>query len=158
MTEAQRVRGRSKYKTSIKKIKDSSELRCYYCGKSLTKKECTIDHLTPLSRGGETIPRNLRVCCLDCNREKASLTEEEYRHVKGLPEPPLVLHNPKKSKQKTKKLPKKQSAKKTPTLADDIKASYAFFQNPIRRRKAQGALKWQRDNLEKEKRYKEQYE
>lgn len=55
---------------------------CYYCGDevhpdpdrvdSLHKpKQATIDHKTPLSRGGADSKRNTVIACKDCNDEKS---------------------------------------------------------------------------------------
>lgn len=45
-------------------------LNCYLCGKLLTEKQVTIDHLVPLSKGGFHCPSNARIACLKCNQEK----------------------------------------------------------------------------------------
>lgn len=39
----------------------------------------TVDHRTPLSRGGTHADENLAGCCNDCNHKKGWLTEEEFR-------------------------------------------------------------------------------
>lgn len=43
---------------------------CLYCGKKLTKKSRTLDHLTALSRGGAHCLSNLKPCCRTCNQKK----------------------------------------------------------------------------------------
>lgn len=50
---------------------------CYLCGKLLGRREITLDHVIPLSRGGSHTAENLRVCCHTCNvRKKDRLLEE----------------------------------------------------------------------------------
>lgn len=63
---------------TIKKL----NTRCYYCGNKVGMNYRTVDHKTPISRGGETILENLCMSCEKCNSEKAFLTEEEYKEYK----------------------------------------------------------------------------
>jgi hypothetical protein len=72
-----RIRARSNYKARKSIVKRTSNI-CYYCGKPLTIREKTIDHRTPLSRGGEDTYSNLVVACSKCNAEKDCMTEAEY--------------------------------------------------------------------------------
>lgn len=49
--------------------------RCQYCGRSdLT---LTIDHVVPVSRGGEETWENLVCACVRCNNKKGDRTPEE---------------------------------------------------------------------------------
>lgn len=59
-------------------------VRCYYCGCHLSRKNNTIDHMRPLSRGGSDHPRNKVRCCRPCNQHKGCLTAEEWRLVLAL--------------------------------------------------------------------------
>jgi len=45
-------------------------LNCYLCGKLLTIKTTTIDHVIPLSKGGFHCPNNAKIACLKCNQKK----------------------------------------------------------------------------------------
>lgn len=58
---------------------------CYYCGKKVRKKDCTLDHMYPQDIGGPTIPNNLIPCCEGCNSEKSNLTKAEYEKLIKLP-------------------------------------------------------------------------
>jgi hypothetical protein len=52
--------------------------KCQYCGKSPathSNVELQIDHITPWSKGGETVINNLRTLCGDCNLGKLNLSE-----------------------------------------------------------------------------------
>jgi 5-methylcytosine-specific restriction endonuclease McrA len=42
-----------------------------WCGRILSDKEIVLDHVVPLSRGGEHSHRNLRVACRPCNTRKS---------------------------------------------------------------------------------------
>lgn len=68
-------------------IYDKSDGYCHYCGKKLawTNYGCPgaraaweVDHGIPLSRGGTDYLRNLWAICVECNREKSSMTPSEY--------------------------------------------------------------------------------
>jgi 5-methylcytosine-specific restriction endonuclease McrA len=49
---------------------------CHYCGKPMhvgipnAPNGCTLDHITPLSRGGTNDIENLVLCCSRCNYKK----------------------------------------------------------------------------------------
>jgi 5-methylcytosine-specific restriction endonuclease McrA len=51
--------------------------QCQYCAKKLGKKEFTIDHVIPRSRGGKNSWVNLVSCCLKCNWKKGDKTPDE---------------------------------------------------------------------------------
>lgn len=65
-----------KPKTSIRFSKGNVFLRdsyrCQYCEKSLTKKECTLDHVLPTSHGGKTTFENTVTACGTCNANKGN--------------------------------------------------------------------------------------
>lgn len=52
---------------------------CAYCGRALSKYSRTIDHIHPLSKGGEDIPENKISACRSCNQAKGSLTLVEWK-------------------------------------------------------------------------------
>ncbi len=45
---------------------------CYICNRELTKKQITIDHVTPRSKGGKNQLSNGKVCCGECNSKKGN--------------------------------------------------------------------------------------
>ena len=51
---------------------------CYYCGRKITGNK-TIDHKTPIIKGGTNDNDNLVLACVRCNKQKGSKNEEEYR-------------------------------------------------------------------------------
>lgn len=51
---------------------------CPYCEGLLKVKDLTLDHRTPLSRGGTSAPDNLVYCHRACNERKGLLTDLEY--------------------------------------------------------------------------------
>jgi len=48
---------------------------CFYCGEKSPK---TLDHLLPLSKGGDNDDENLVLCCRSCNSQKKNKTALEY--------------------------------------------------------------------------------
>lgn len=46
--------------------------KCACCGKPLTTKNMTMDHVIPISRGGKNTPENLVPLCYDCNQLKGN--------------------------------------------------------------------------------------
>lgn len=65
-------------KTQMKFSRDNVFLRdkymCQYCS---SKKELTLDHVMPRSRGGKTTFENIVTSCMPCNTGKANRTPEE---------------------------------------------------------------------------------
>ncbi|MCB0319809.1 MAG: HNH endonuclease [Bdellovibrionales bacterium] len=51
--------------------------RCQYCGKNLSAREATLDHVIPRSKGGKTSWDNVVCCCRACNIEKGSRTPSQ---------------------------------------------------------------------------------
>jgi len=51
-------------------VKRRDNYTCQYCGKSPTKKNTTIDHVIPVSKGGETSYENCVTACYKCNNRK----------------------------------------------------------------------------------------
>ena len=51
---------------------------CGYCGKKIAEKKLTIDHIVPVSKGGQTTLTNLVLCCEPCNRTKRDMTPAEW--------------------------------------------------------------------------------
>jgi len=69
--------------------RDNNE--CAYCG---SKKELTIDHIIPKSRGGKNSWNNLITCCLPCNLKKGDKTPDEAKMpLRFTPKTPSFLSN-----------------------------------------------------------------
>lgn len=66
--------------------------RCYICGRTLKRSQCTIDHIYPLSLGKEKsvmldIKENMRCCCFKCNADKGAMPLSEYVvHIRENPD------------------------------------------------------------------------
>lgn len=72
------------------------QFQCQYCGRDLSQKEATLDHVVPRSQGGKTSWENIVCCCSGCNRRKGGRTPKEARMpLRKKPERPTwlpVLH------------------------------------------------------------------
>jgi 5-methylcytosine-specific restriction enzyme A len=86
-------------------IKIACQAKCNYCLKSLTKDECTMDHVVPMVRGGRSTKGNVVIACKDCNNLKkdrlvmdwipaqAGTVSESVAHV-GTDSAATGLHEP----------------------------------------------------------------
>lgn len=63
-----------KLKINRHRIFRRDEYQCVYCG---NKRNLTVDHVIPKSRGGQNTWLNLVTCCSHCNRTKDNKTPEE---------------------------------------------------------------------------------
>ena len=62
------------------------DYECQYCG---TKKDLTIDHSIPRSRGGDNSWENLVACCVSCNLKKGNkLLNETEMKLRNVPKAP----------------------------------------------------------------------
>ena len=55
-------------------IMQRDNFRCVLCGKSAEEDgvKLHVDHIVPVSKGGKTVPENLRTLCEDCNLGKGA--------------------------------------------------------------------------------------
>ena len=54
------------------KIFERDKYRCHHCGKQLTRFSATLDHLQPVSQGGDNSYGNLITACLQCNSQRGA--------------------------------------------------------------------------------------
>lgn len=64
------------YRISRAKIYKRDSHECVYCG---SKKNLTLDHVIPKSRGGTNTWENLVTSCFKCNLKKGNRTPEEAK-------------------------------------------------------------------------------
>jgi CRISPR/Cas system Type II protein with McrA/HNH and RuvC-like nuclease domain len=62
----------------LDRLRRAQNGRCYYTGKVLTKKNVSLDHRQPLTRGGKHVMSNVALCIKEVNRMKGQLTELEF--------------------------------------------------------------------------------
>jgi hypothetical protein len=51
---------------------------CVWCRRELWRRDLTIEHVVPRSRGGHTTPDNAVVACRSCNRRRGSRPVDAY--------------------------------------------------------------------------------
>ncbi len=68
--------------SDIDRIFDQQKGRCAYCAKSL-RNGYHIDHIKPLAKGGTNYPRNIQLCCGQCNLCKAASDPVDYARLTG---------------------------------------------------------------------------
>jgi hypothetical protein len=54
------------------KVFERDEYKCRYCNKQLTRFNATLDHVQPVSKGGDNSFDNLVTACLHCNSQRGS--------------------------------------------------------------------------------------
>lgn len=60
---------------------------CYYCNREVGRKQLTMDHVVPLSRGGRSTKGNIVAACKECNTQKKYLLPIEWEeYLKTLAE------------------------------------------------------------------------
>lgn len=52
--------------------------RCHYCGKQISPRDLTMDHIVPISRGGKSTKGNVVTACKECNTLKKQLLPMEW--------------------------------------------------------------------------------
>jgi AraC-like DNA-binding protein len=51
-------------------IFERDDYTCYICNKRFNKKQLEVDHIIPVSKGGDNSFNNLKTACINCNRSK----------------------------------------------------------------------------------------
>lgn len=60
------------------KVFERDQFLCHHCGKLLTRFSATLDHLQPVSEGGDNSYENLVTACLQCNSQRGSQPLMDY--------------------------------------------------------------------------------
>jgi hypothetical protein len=59
-------------KENRQKVFERDGYKCHYCQKQLTRFSATLDHIQPVSEGGDNSYDNLITACLHCNSQRGS--------------------------------------------------------------------------------------
>lgn len=57
---------------------ERQQFRCALTGRLLTPDDAVLDHILPISRGGQHTPENVQILHRDVNRAKSTLTNDEF--------------------------------------------------------------------------------
>ena len=79
-----RSRSTTPYPDVKRLIREMMGSSCRYCYKTLTGSIASVDHRTPLSRGGSELIANMDLVCKTCNRRKGTLIMGEYASLLDL--------------------------------------------------------------------------
>lgn len=60
------------------KVFERDGYKCHYCSKQLTRFSATLDHIQPVSKGGDNSIGNLVTSCLHCNAERGNKPVMDY--------------------------------------------------------------------------------
>ncbi len=60
------------------KVFERDGYKCHYCSKQLTRFSTTLDHIQPVSKGGDNSFHNLTTACLHCNSERGNKPIMDY--------------------------------------------------------------------------------
>jgi len=63
------------------KVFERDGYQCYYCKKQLTRFTATLDHIQPVSEGGDNSLQNLMTACMLCNSRRGSRPVMEAIHA-----------------------------------------------------------------------------
>ena len=81
---------RAKIRFSKNLVKRRDDYTCQYCGKKEDRKKLTIDHVIPVSKGGESSFDNCVTACYKCNNKKNnSLLSQINMKLRKKPARPL---------------------------------------------------------------------
>ena len=59
------------------KIAKKQKCLCALTGEKLTRENLSVDHITPLSKGGYNTPSNIQLVTLDANKMKFTMNNDE---------------------------------------------------------------------------------
>lgn len=73
-TARRRARERNAYQEKVDRLKiaERDKWICHICGKKVNRKNMSIDHLIPISQGGEHSKKNVRLAHLSCNQSRGA--------------------------------------------------------------------------------------
>ncbi len=64
-------------KFTRRNIYDHYSYRCCYCGKKFASSDLNLEHILPVSRGGQANWSNIVTACIPCNTRKGDLLPQE---------------------------------------------------------------------------------
>lgn len=65
-------------RTSYRELLYNLNPTCTYCGNSVRWSRSSLDHVVPISKGGEDCQSNTVLCCNRCNEAKNNRSLEEW--------------------------------------------------------------------------------
>jgi hypothetical protein len=81
LTLGQKVGKREPILRVYERAKLAEPIPCFWCKRITDVDEREVDHLLPLTRGGDHTAKNLRICCITCNQIKKDMLPEEFSAI-----------------------------------------------------------------------------
>jgi hypothetical protein len=81
---------KSNWQKTRKAILVRDQYTCAYCGREAT----TVDHIIPVSLGGDAHPTNLVACCVACNSSKGGINRIKQKAGTSNPAFLGAVHTP----------------------------------------------------------------
>lgn len=75
---SEKIKRKTYSKEERKSIYNKAGGRCELCGCRLVLEDMTLDHIVPLSMGGEDSMKNLQTACYACNRFKSNILPDDF--------------------------------------------------------------------------------
>jgi 5-methylcytosine-specific restriction endonuclease McrA len=69
------------YRAILKKLLEKYNFKCAWCG---CDENLTIDHIKPVSAGGDDLVSNLQILCKSCNSKKGATWDEKAKEPSSL--------------------------------------------------------------------------
>ena len=69
------------YPADVERLRRKQGNRCLYCEADLAETGTHVEHQVALSRGGRNDAANIALTCPRCNRDKGTMTHEEFLEV-----------------------------------------------------------------------------
>ena len=63
---------------SVEELIERDGPACVWCGREVWRRDLTLEHVVPRSRGGHMTPENAVVACRSCNRRRGSKPVDAY--------------------------------------------------------------------------------
>lgn len=77
-TNATKSRNEEVTSEGLRRLIKNNEYRCMLSGVALDPSDASLDHSTPLSKGGEHVISNVKIIHVDVNRMKGTIDEAEF--------------------------------------------------------------------------------
>ena len=78
-----------KAKEKKEKLRKRQRNKCYWCGEQMNnrqydRREITLDHIVPKSKGGLAVRENLVAACRECNERRGNMDATDFeKEMKG---------------------------------------------------------------------------
>jgi len=63
---------------AVEQLIERDGAACVWCGRVLWRRDLTLEHVVPRSRGGHMVAENALVACRSCNRRRGSRPVDAY--------------------------------------------------------------------------------